>query len=369
MEDLHIDFNKYPLTVPANEIRKYIKRPVPCIVFFVDHDVSKSENLALLTKKVSQCYPKVFCYKVGWQSHQRYFQQENPSNLLDVTTWKSMNKIEINPDPNEQKLIKMFQYVNNELLGELRNEYVNVLKYEAEIVKYKTEKKMIRNKKIALMTSATIREGNQRKTTNNSKNNIIESPIKLMKQRSSYDDDLKYHRNEVLSIINNPEMTQRPLKENLVVSSYNTQHPYSSQKSSLSLTPSLSLSSTIDASYVHNYSHYVNNDYLITNSRKNSQRSKYIELHTKSNFIVKHNQKSPNLSEPINMISHHVPVICYAPAYHKSDTSRVFQQVNTPIHNKSNTISEGKLIKSRTEQIQTVGNMLNSKKYIHGIIH
>lgn len=159
MKKIPNDVNKYPLHVLSHSLKRYIRSPLPSIVFFYDSHYPKSVLLKCLVTSISVKFPRVFCYKVGWRSHQNYFQQENPSNLLDVTVWQSLGKIAIKHDPNENELNQMFTYVHKLLFEKYRILYICTLHFETEKKAKLKEKRKLR-KLLKNETSQTIVDDN-----------------------------------------------------------------------------------------------------------------------------------------------------------------------------------------------------------------
>lgn len=147
MDELPNDINQYPLSIVPNSLVKYIKRSCPCIVFFTEPRDPKSQKVVIHTTLISKQYPRVFSYKVGWIGHKNNHQKNYPCGPYDVTVWKSLNKIYLHPEPDFHQLIKMFDFVEKQIMGECRIAYINIILDSTKTLKIKKEIEKNKNAK------------------------------------------------------------------------------------------------------------------------------------------------------------------------------------------------------------------------------
>lgn len=114
MESEKITF-EYPVHIPARLLHICLQRNMPCIVYFEYKAEPISDSISKNIKLFNKRYPNVFCYKVGWDSHQKYFQKFIPSNVHDVTVWKNGKKIMLSNIPSLENLEYIFSYVDNQI--------------------------------------------------------------------------------------------------------------------------------------------------------------------------------------------------------------------------------------------------------------
>lgn len=127
METLKDD-NVYPLLILSRNLRKYLKYGCPCIVYFQDKSDNRSNKLSHYVHYISKKHPKVLCFKVGWKSYLKKFQNLNQSKKYDVTIWRHYEKYFISYNPSLAIINDMFINVYNLLLGQDNEIYLNYLK-------------------------------------------------------------------------------------------------------------------------------------------------------------------------------------------------------------------------------------------------
>lgn len=124
------DSNRYPKSICAKYLNRYIKRNCLCIVFFYNTKDLKSITLSRNLKFISRKYPSVFCYKLGWETHKKYYQNVYNCNMYDVTIWKNSHKVKIFTNPTYTELDSLFEYVNKIIFNEDHHLYLSVLEEE-----------------------------------------------------------------------------------------------------------------------------------------------------------------------------------------------------------------------------------------------
>lgn len=124
------DSNIYPMTLKSNFLINYVKRNVPCIVFFELISEPLSESLVKNIKQICMKYPKVFCYRLRWQRHIIQNILIKSSECYTVTVWRKCEKIKSFNYPNIEELNMMFSYVQSRINGADFFNYQLVLHFE-----------------------------------------------------------------------------------------------------------------------------------------------------------------------------------------------------------------------------------------------
>lgn len=143
--DLNLtDKNKYPIRVVARRIHLNLRQEFPCILFFDSHIDEESFKIDYTISVISRKYPKVCCYKVGWESHKNYYQKINPSQKYDVTVWKSENKLRVVSKPSIEQVQEIFEYVQREIDGPCKQMYLYYLYQQNKNYKERNKRKFER---------------------------------------------------------------------------------------------------------------------------------------------------------------------------------------------------------------------------------
>lgn len=125
-----VDNNKYPLLIPARNLHKYITRDCECIIFFQYKFDLKSSIIEESVAIMSQKYPRVFCYKVGWMSHLRNNQRIYECGRYDVMIWKNGQKQLYFTNPTNSQLDFLFSIVSKRLFEVNYNAYLYAIREE-----------------------------------------------------------------------------------------------------------------------------------------------------------------------------------------------------------------------------------------------
>lgn len=153
---------KYPIHVRARYLHLYRNRDCPCIIYFE----YKSEPISVFIHKkvtlLNEKYPDIFCYKVGWESHKKYYQKVIPSDLFDVTLWRRGKKVMVCKNPLLDNLESLFCNAQTQINGLDKNVYAFILYHEFEkqkrieiTYKNQSEKRKAMKKKCCYKTSKT----------------------------------------------------------------------------------------------------------------------------------------------------------------------------------------------------------------------
>lgn len=158
--DTIVDCNKYPLSVPARNFLRVIKRDCPCITFFYRCDDQRSIRIFKSVTEVSETFPNVFCYKVGWNSHVTNHQKRFNCGPYEVTVWRNSNRILFFTDPSYDELHSMFSYVISRIIGEDCINYLNTIS-ENQKLKHLKKLKISQYSKMYQKTPPTLPLTNQ----------------------------------------------------------------------------------------------------------------------------------------------------------------------------------------------------------------
>lgn len=134
----------YPISIPAQKMKKYIQRNCPCIIVFTDLTDPISNDLKFNTREVSLKHPRIFCYKVKWSSHIYYYQNIQPSDKYDITVWKSDEKLLIFNKPDFNQIKYMFDCIQNELNADRSGIFSSI--FENEMLEIEFIKNLRREK-------------------------------------------------------------------------------------------------------------------------------------------------------------------------------------------------------------------------------
>lgn len=119
-------YKTYPFSVRSRDIYKYIRRDIPCIIFYNWPLDSNNSKLVNRVKYVSKFYPYVLCYKVGWTSDEK-INKKSFHEFNEVSLWKKNKKEIYLPYPNTEQLYLLFSIVNERLCYLNPREYVMIL--------------------------------------------------------------------------------------------------------------------------------------------------------------------------------------------------------------------------------------------------
>lgn len=178
---------KYPIHVRARFIHLYLNRDFPCIVYFEYKAELMSNFIQKKVTMISEKYPDVFCYKVGWESYKNHHHKVNLGDLSDVTLWRCGKKIKILENPCLDNIENLFSNAQTQINGLEKNFYTSIL-YE-EFVKQKniesSRKKQSYKRTLMPKVGIPIIFKNECKIQIKNSNKFIKKQIKKPSESSS----------------------------------------------------------------------------------------------------------------------------------------------------------------------------------------
>lgn len=220
-----LKFNlEYPFPLLSRDIHKFISRPCPCVCFFYESNDVRFSEIIKIIKILCIKFTEVFCYKLNWESYQRYSQHNKFNNKYEISVWRNDQKEMTYLCPNFEELEKMFKYVNSMIMGVDNNSFLAALDKERHVqqkydllkrrnndrYKIKTQK-FSRNPKEIITKKSLVENSQFINLTNENINMCKNNCFQIIKQDSSHNSpkrnfsskNLPIHYNENIKIIEN----------------------------------------------------------------------------------------------------------------------------------------------------------------------